>query len=355
MKTFSIEKKQIKKIKETIENLLISQKNHELVFLSEISNFFITNKFIDVNFGNYKHEYWYCSTQVLNMPNLINGIKITINNELIIGQLDLNETFSAKDYSELDPAEFFKKINKSSDNLENYETQLVKECLSYKPKIIQNDSSIKAVAYCRLSKGKSKCGYNRQINKINNVSKEYEIVEFFKEIISGTTQPKERQALNDLVLCCKSNNIKCVFVSELNRLGRKENIIMNTISFLRKNGIDEIHVLREDIIINEDYIKHHYQTLKALARNCEEDRNSINDRLRGGCDAYIKKCKEEGIKMGRPIGYKKTVEKYKNDYPKEIELLQQGISYRKISTITGVSVNTVKRLNKILKENDASN
>ena len=51
--------------------------------------------------------------------------------------------------------------------------------------------------------------------------------------------------------------------------------------------------------------------------------------------------------MGRPTGSKLNEEHFRIKYYKDIELLTQGVSYRKITTITGTSTTTLQRLNKM--------
>ncbi len=48
--------------------------------------------------------------------------------------------------------------------------------------------------------------------------------------------------------------------------------------------------------------------------------------------------------MGRPTGYQKSEEAYKNEYKQEISLLRKGLSLRNINSITGTSVNTLRKL-----------
>jgi DNA invertase Pin-like site-specific DNA recombinase len=69
--------------------------------------------------------------------------------------------------------------------------------------------------------------------------------------------------------------------------------------------------------------------------------------MKSGQELYISKCKREGIKMGRPTGYRKLDDLYKEQYSKEISLLKKGISLRNIQSITGTSVNTLRKLKRM--------
>ena len=55
--------------------------------------------------------------------------------------------------------------------------------------------------------------------------------------------------------------------------------------------------------------------------------------------------------LGRKIGFRQDDKYYKEKYYKDIELLLSGTPQRQISTITGTSLSTIKRLNKRFKCN----
>ena len=69
--------------------------------------------------------------------------------------------------------------------------------------------------------------------------------------------------------------------------------------------------------------------------------------MASGRDQYIARCKQKGVKMGRPSSYRKSLDAYKDQYSKEIGLLKKGISLRNITAITGTSVNTLRRIKTI--------
>ena len=83
------------------------------------------------------------------------------------------------------------------------------------------------------------------------------------------------------------------------------------------------------------------------------ERLTIRERMNSGRAQYIEKCRKEGIKMGRPSSYKKDLESYKQQYQKEIVMLKKGISLRNIATLTGTSVNTIRKVKYLcMKESD---
>ena len=74
------------------------------------------------------------------------------------------------------------------------------------------------------------------------------------------------------------------------------------------------------------------------------ERLTIKERMTSGRNQYIKKCREQGIKMGRPASYRKSEFEYKEQYSKELFLLKKGISLRNVSSLTGTSINTLRKL-----------
>lgn len=85
-----------------------------------------------------------------------------------------------------------------------------------------------------------------------------------------------------------------------------------------------------------------------LLEVAQMERLTIMERMASGRDRYIAKCRAEGIKMGRPGTYRKSDERMRTQYTKELGLLKKGISLRNISAITGTSVGTIRKLYKYL-------
>ena len=81
-----------------------------------------------------------------------------------------------------------------------------------------------------------------------------------------------------------------------------------------------------------------------LLEIAQMERLTIAERMTSGRNQYIKKCREQGIKMGRPSSYRKSDEAYKEEYAKDLSLLRKGISLRNINSITGTSVMTLRKL-----------
>jgi hypothetical protein len=65
-----------------------------------------------------------------------------------------------------------------------------------------------------------------------------------------------------------------------------------------------------------------------------------------GYQEYLNKRKtdKENHPLGRPTKYKKSDSAYREQYQKEISLLRKGISLRNVSSLTGTSIGTLRKL-----------
>ena len=148
----------------------------------------------------------------------------------------------------------------------------------------------------------------------------------------------------------RGNSIDKVCVLEISRRDRNTLEALKVIRLLNDNGV-------------RLYIKNYnLETLGAdgkpnpiasmictlLLEVAQMERLTIMERMASGRDRYIAKCRAEGIKMGRPGTYRKSDERMRTQYTKELGLLKKGISLRNISAITGTSVGTIRKLYKYL-------
>ena len=79
------------------------------------------------------------------------------------------------------------------------------------------------------------------------------------------------------------------------------------------------------------------------------ERLTIKERMASGRDQYIERCRREGIKMGRPSTYRKSIDEYKKQYQREFSLIRKGLSLANISAITGTSINTIRKIKEVMK------
>ena len=295
MKTFSAIKNKIDKYRNEIDllNKTIQQETEKLQqetekLKKEIYSYWKETNFIRVK-SNGKYCYYYLYLSSIN-GNEFNGIKIDNIGNICCGTININLLINADEYETINPDVFFYRLKSVGKNLDDINNPIAYECNKFKPNVIKEDYKKQTVGYCRLSNNnKCKNLFSRQISMINTFANNIDtnVCEFFTEIISGTVNSKQRTVMNDMIEYCKINNITTVIISEINRLGRMRNIVLSTISHLFKNGIKEIYSIKENILINEDFVINNKRKLNAIAQSCQDEYESIRYRLKEGYVAYV--------------------------------------------------------------------
>lgn len=206
------------------------------------------------------------------------------------------------------------------------------------------------VLLCRVSTAGQ--DYSRQVDELTDFCSRmgWNVRKIFTAKVSGAKRIEERSELTDMLDYVRRNRIDKVCVLEISRLGRNTLEALKVIQLLNDNGVCL-------------YIKNYnLETLGAdgkpnpiasmictiLLEVAQMERLTIMERMASGRDRYIAKCRAEGIKMGRPGTYRKSDERMRTQYTKELGLLKKGISLRNISAITGTSVGTIRKLYKYL-------
>ena len=206
------------------------------------------------------------------------------------------------------------------------------------------------VLLCRVSTAGQ--DYSRQVDELSDFCSKmgWNVRRIFTAKVSGAKKIEERSELSEMLDYIRGNSIDKVCVLEISRLGRNTLEALKVIRLLNDNGVCL-------------YIKNYnLETLGAdgkpnpiasmictiLLEVAQMERLTIMERMASGRDRYIAKCRAEGIKMGRPGTYRKSDERMRTQYTKELGLLKKGISLRNISAITGTSVGTIRKLYKFL-------
>ena len=213
----------------------------------------------------------------------------------------------------------------------------------------------KVVILARVSTDKQE--YRRQVNELKSFCQkmDWEIIGTFTNKISGAESLENRKELIEMIEFVRSNDVQRVVCLEISRLGRNTLEALKVIQILNENKVSlyiknySLETLNSDGSINP--VASLICTI--LLEIASMERLTIRERMNSGRAQYIEKCRKEGIKMGRPSSYKKDLESYKQQYQKEIVMLKKGISLRNIATLTGTSVNTIRKVKELcLTESD---
>lgn len=193
--------------------------------------------------------------------------------------------------------------------------------------------------------------YQRQVSELQEYCDRvgWEVMRVFANKVSGAKAVTERPEIVEMVEYIKNNDVKRVVCLEISRLGRNTLEALKVINYLNENGVS-LYVKNYNLETLVDGKVNPVASLicTILLEIGSLERQSIIERTSSGRNQYIAKCREQGIKMGRPSSYRKSDEAYKDQYSKEISLLRKGISLRNVQAITGTAVGTLRKLSKFV-------
>ena len=194
--------------------------------------------------------------------------------------------------------------------------------------------------------------YERQVVELTDYCQRmnWEVVKVFANKVSGATRNADREEISGLVDYVKEHRLNRVVCLEISRLGRNTLEALKVINYLNENGVS-LHIKNYNLnTLNPDGKVNPVASLicTILLEIASMERLTLKERMESGRNQYIAKCREQGIKMGRPSTYRKSDENYKDQYQKEIGLLRKGISLRNVKAITGTSLGTLQRLKRFV-------
>ena len=208
----------------------------------------------------------------------------------------------------------------------------------------------KAISFSRTSSSsylETRQDTSRQVEDIQHYAdiNGITIVKSFQEHQSGGLSNKCRPLLREALSFCIDNHIDLILCSELSRLSRKCDELLETIKFLKDHHI-KCYFLKEQLsIFSPDGKENPYLTIMCavLGTAAELEREAIKYRLNSGREKYIR----DGGKLGKPKGSGiKTKDQMAIEYRSVIKNLKAGQSIRNTSKITGVSPATVQKVKK---------
>ena len=200
-------------------------------------------------------------------------------------------------------------------------------------------TDVRAVIYARVSSTGERQSTERQVIDLTDYAHKNSmtICNTFEEHISGAKRNTERAVLSECIEYAISNSHA---VWE----------VLDTIRTLKDNGINAYFQKEGLSLFSEDGTENVYLAvmLSVLCVCSQIERESIYYRLLSGRKVYVDKNLAATGKsgLGRKVGYRKPVEKKKEQYKETLKLLRAGYPIRKVAKLTEVSESTVKRLKK---------
>jgi len=205
---------------------------------------------------------------------------------------------------------------------------------------------MKAAIYARVSSVGDRQDTTRQLRDLEKYASDnsIDIVKSFEEHVSGAKKTKERPILNECLQYCINNNVDILLISELSRLGRNVDDVLANVQLCKEHHLNVYFQKEQLSIFNSDGKEHPFLTIfVAVLGTCAQmERENIKFRLNSGKEKYV----AEGGKLGRKEGYKKTDERFREEYAGVIKQLRKGYPIRLIAKSEGVGVSTVQRVKK---------
>ena len=135
-----------------------------------------------------------------------------------------------------------------------------------------------------------------------------------------------RPALDRLMSDIREGKIKTVVVYSFSRFARSTRLLLEALDESRVQGVSFVSVT-ENLDTNTAVGTAFFAIIAAIA---QLERELISERVKNG----LKNAKAKGVKLGR-----------KKEVSRELinELRRQGLSYRKISELSGISIATISR------------
>jgi DNA invertase Pin-like site-specific DNA recombinase len=203
-----------------------------------------------------------------------------------------------------------------------------------------------AVIYARVSSLNDRQDTSRQIRDLEILAKEKSltVVNIYEEHISGAKRTQERPILTECLNYCFSNRVSVLLLSELSRLGRNVDDVLSNVKLCKENHLNVYFQKEQLSIFGADGKEHPFLTIfiAVLGTCAQMERENIKFRLNSGKAQFIAK----GGKVGRREGYKKSDEKFQEEYAAVIKQLRKGYPIRLVAASCGVGISTVQRVKK---------
>ena len=190
--------------------------------------------------------------------------------------------------------------------------------------------------------------YERQLAELRDYAARmnYEVVREFSEKISGAKTIAEREALTDLLDFAASSKVDKVLVYECSRISRRAIDFLTVIDQLTQMKVS-VYILQNGLetLMADGTVNPIAQlVLGIIGQFNSMERSLIRSRMASGYAHF----RANGGKVGRKEGYRKSEADMRAQYGKEMSLLRKGISLRNVQSITGTSVNTLRKLQKMM-------
>ena len=205
---------------------------------------------------------------------------------------------------------------------------------------------MKVVIYARVSSDTGRQDTDRQVQELRQVAGRagYKVLREFCDFKSGALPNCERLYLQNCMEFCadKKNEVGCVMVTEVSRLGRDPWEMMEVIKYFHDIKVNLYFRDQNLAMLKKDGTDNEFFTIMfaMYSQFAKHEREAIKQRLQSGYNQY----REKGGKVGRKLGYRKTDEQLEGEYREAIKLLKKGTTMKNVAKLCDISESTVLRL-----------
>ncbi|MCY1719227.1 recombinase family protein [Prolixibacteraceae bacterium Z1-6] len=189
---------------------------------------------------------------------------------------------------------------------------------------------------------------NRQVSNLKQAASEkgWKVKRVFEEKVSGTVKSTERKEFSKILDYTEQYGIRLILISEISRIGRKVVDVLNVVDTFHRKGI-AIYVQQFNMVSMENGKENPMVMLllQMMSIGAEMENNLRKNRQAEG----IALAKLQQKYTGRAVGSKANRENQLVKYADVVDLIQKSdLSIRRISSITGRSINTVRKVKQLL-------
>ncbi|MFD2916833.1 recombinase family protein [Psychroserpens luteus] len=192
--------------------------------------------------------------------------------------------------------------------------------------------------------------YQRQVVDMRKIAdkNEYEVVSIITEKISGAKSNEERLGIQRLIEEAKIGMFEKILVTEVSRLGRSTLETLKLVEELHSYGVSiYLHDLKTETLNDEGEMNMQTEMmLHMLSLFSKNERRLTIERIKSG----MAQARANGTHCGRYKGTTEAKEKFLSKYNKVIDGLKRGFSVRECVKLYNVSLGTVAKVRKYIKE-----
>ncbi|AOW09912.1 recombinase family protein [Flavobacterium gilvum] len=186
-------------------------------------------------------------------------------------------------------------------------------------------------------------------NTIRQTIKQHSDEIVFIDVISGAIPFKQRPEASKLTQAIEAGTINYITVEAIDRLGRNTFDIQSTIEYLNtKNVVLKVDNLGIESLVNGKPNLTFKMITDVLANVAMMEREASKERQKQGIAIAV----AQGKYKGRVKGSSASDDEVLNKYKQTVKAINQhpDLSYRKIASISSVSLATVQKVIKILNK-----